>query len=36
MIVGLLLDGLTCLEQRANHSHQLGTVRDQPVPSLGS
>src|SRR5260221_14553160 len=28
-IVGLLLDGLTCLEQRHNHSHQLGTILDQ-------
>jgi hypothetical protein len=28
-IVGLLLDGLTCLEQRPNHSHQLGTILDQ-------
>src|SRR5256886_910615 len=28
-IVGLLLDGLTCLEQRPNHSHQLGAILDQ-------
>src|SRR5213082_3270594 len=28
-IVSLLLDGLTCLEQRPDHSDQLGTVRDQ-------
>src|SRR5258706_623543 len=28
-IVGLLLDGLTCLEQRPDHSDQLGTVLDQ-------
>src|SRR2546430_10885169 len=28
-IVGLLLDGLTCLEQRPNHSHQLGPILDQ-------
>src|SRR4030095_5987299 len=28
-IVGLLLDGLTCLEQRPNHSNQLGTILDQ-------
>src|SRR5262249_50971688 len=28
-IVGLLLDGLTCLEQRPDHSNQLGTIRDQ-------
>src|ERR1700757_4237760 len=28
-IVSLLLDGLTCLEQRPDHSDQLGTIRDQ-------
>src|ERR1700745_2427296 len=28
-IVGLLLDGLTCLEQRPDHSDQLGTILDQ-------
>src|SRR5260370_40360191 len=28
-IVGLLLDGLTCLEQRPDHSNQLGTTLDQ-------
>src|SRR5712675_975915 len=28
-IVDLLLDGLTCLEQRPDHSDQLGTVLDQ-------
>jgi len=28
-IVGLLLDGLTCLEQRPDHSDQLGAIRDQ-------
>ena len=28
-IVGLLLGGLTCLEQRPNHSHQLGAILDQ-------
>src|SRR6266516_2146048 len=34
-IVGLLLDGLTCLEQRPNHSHQLGTILDQFLGSHG-
>src|SRR5438105_12774508 len=28
-IVSLLLDGLTCLEQRPDHSDHLGTIRDQ-------
>src|SRR6266496_4186942 len=28
-IVGLLLDGLTCLEQRLDHSDQLGTILNQ-------
>src|SRR5215472_10728651 len=28
-IVGLLLDGLTCLEQRPDHSDQVGTLLDQ-------
>src|SRR5215831_10014077 len=28
-IVRLLLDGLTCLEQRPNHSDQLGAILDQ-------
>src|SRR5262245_39473547 len=28
-IVGLLLDGLTCLEQRPDYSDQLGTILDQ-------
>src|SRR5258707_7269733 len=28
-IVGLLLDGLTCLEQRSDHSDQLRTTFDQ-------
>src|SRR6516165_97930 len=28
-IVSLLLDGLTCLEQRPDHRDQLGTIRDQ-------
>src|SRR5262249_29981603 len=28
-IVGLLLDRLACLEQRPDHSDQLGTIRDQ-------
>jgi hypothetical protein len=28
-IVGLLLDGLTCLEQRSHHSDQLRTILDQ-------
>jgi hypothetical protein len=28
-IVSLLLDGLTCLEQRPNHSHQLGAILNQ-------
>src|SRR5262249_49993359 len=28
-IVGLLLDGLTCLEQRPDHSDQLRTILDQ-------
>src|SRR5437660_7452492 len=34
-IVGLLLDGLTCLEQRPNHSHQLGTIFAQFLGSHG-
>src|SRR5512132_3865345 len=28
-VVGLLLDGLTCLEQRPDYSDQLGTILDQ-------
>src|SRR5262245_8158318 len=28
-IVGLLLDGLTCLKQRPDHRDQLGTILDQ-------
>src|SRR5213082_1239055 len=28
-IVDLLLDSLTCLQQRSNHCDQLGTIRDQ-------
>src|SRR2546423_2897984 len=28
-IVSLLLDGLTCLEQRPDHGNQLGTILDQ-------
>src|SRR4029450_11569990 len=28
-VVGRLLDGLTCLEQRPDHSDQLGTILDQ-------
>src|SRR5262245_60787560 len=34
-IIGLLLDGLTCLEQRPDHSHQLGTIFDQFLGSHG-
>jgi hypothetical protein len=30
-IVGLLLDGLTCLEQRPDHSDQLGRSRSADV-----
>src|SRR6266516_601754 len=34
-IVGLLLDGLTCLEQRPVQSDQLGTILDQFLGSHG-
>src|SRR5262245_20534025 len=34
-IVGLLLDGLTCLEQRSDNSDQFGTILDQFLGSHG-
>src|SRR5262245_32891731 len=34
-IVGLLLDGLTCLEQRPDHGNQLRTILDQFLGPLG-
>jgi hypothetical protein len=34
-IVGLLLDGLMCLEQRPHHGDQLGTILDQFLGANG-
>ncbi len=34
-ITDLLLDGLTCLEQRSDRSDQIGTILDQLLGSHG-